>query len=102
MQLALPLVDVMENCKSVSPLTRPAGLNVTPAAGPATVICERVVKLASAGSPAFGLGMVQPVFQLDQAVSALNALAHAQRLRVFRALVVAGLAGLTPSVLADR
>ncbi|MNT17692.1 Helix-turn-helix domain protein [compost metagenome] len=38
----------------------------------------------------------------DQAVSALNALAHAQRLRVFRALVVAGLAGLTPSVLADQ
>ncbi|MFD4836578.1 ArsR/SmtB family transcription factor [Achromobacter sp. NPDC058515] len=38
----------------------------------------------------------------DQAVSALNALAHAQRLRVFRALVVAGPSGLTPSVLADQ
>ncbi|GAA4332398.1 helix-turn-helix domain-containing protein [Pigmentiphaga soli] len=38
----------------------------------------------------------------DQAVSALGALAHPQRLRVFRALVVAGPAGLTPSVLADR
>lgn len=38
----------------------------------------------------------------DQAVSALGALAHTQRLRVFRALVVAGPAGLTPSVLAER
>jgi DNA-binding transcriptional ArsR family regulator len=34
-------------------------------------------------------------------VSALAALAHAQRLRVFRALVVAGSAGLTPSVMAE-
>jgi ArsR family transcriptional regulator len=38
----------------------------------------------------------------DQAVSALGALAHAQRLRVFRALVVAGPQGLTPSVLAEQ
>ncbi len=38
----------------------------------------------------------------DQAVSALNALAHTQRLRVFRALVIAGLEGLTPSVLAEQ
>lgn len=38
----------------------------------------------------------------DQTVSALGALAHAQRLRAFRALVVAGPAGLTPSVLADQ
>ncbi|HYG43113.1 MAG TPA: helix-turn-helix domain-containing protein [Bordetella sp.] len=38
----------------------------------------------------------------DQAVTALNALAHAQRLRIFRALVVAGPAGLIPSVLADQ
>ncbi|HEY9274026.1 metalloregulator ArsR/SmtB family transcription factor [Achromobacter sp.] len=38
----------------------------------------------------------------DQAVSALSALAHAQRLRVFRALVVIGLDGLTPSVMADQ
>jgi len=38
----------------------------------------------------------------DQAVCALGALAHNQRLRVFRALVVAGPEGLTPSVLADR
>ncbi|HFJ0421575.1 TPA: ArsR/SmtB family transcription factor [Pseudomonas aeruginosa] len=37
-----------------------------------------------------------------QAVSALSALAHTQRLRVFRALVVAGPDGLTPSVLADQ
>jgi len=38
----------------------------------------------------------------DQVISALGALAHAQRLRVFRALVVAGPEGLTPSVLAER
>ena len=38
----------------------------------------------------------------EQAVSALAALAHTQRLRTFRALVVAGPAGLTPSVLADN
>jgi len=37
-----------------------------------------------------------------QTVSALGALAHAQRLRVFRALVVAGPEGLTPSVMAQR
>ncbi|MBV7481511.1 helix-turn-helix transcriptional regulator [Bordetella sp. BOR01] len=38
----------------------------------------------------------------NQAISALGALAHAQRLRVFRALVVAGPPGLTPSILADQ
>lgn len=38
----------------------------------------------------------------DQAVSALSALAHPQRLRVFRALVVAGPEGLTPSTLAEQ
>lgn len=38
----------------------------------------------------------------ELAVSALAALAHAQRLRVFRALVVAGTTGLTPSQLADQ
>jgi len=38
----------------------------------------------------------------DQVVSSLGALAHPQRLRTFRALVVAGLPGLTPSVLADQ
>lgn len=37
-----------------------------------------------------------------QSVSALAALAHAQRLRVFRALVIAGPHGRTPSVLAER
>ncbi|WP_144641259.1 ArsR/SmtB family transcription factor [Bordetella genomosp. 13] len=36
------------------------------------------------------------------AISALGALAHPQRLRTFRALVVAGLPGLTPSSLADQ
>jgi DNA-binding transcriptional ArsR family regulator len=38
----------------------------------------------------------------DQTVLALAALAHPQRLRAFRALVVAGTEGLTPSVLADH
>ncbi|NRF50358.1 helix-turn-helix transcriptional regulator, partial [Pseudomonas stutzeri] len=38
----------------------------------------------------------------DQAVCALSALAHAQRLRVFRALVIAGPEGRTPSVLAEQ
>jgi len=38
----------------------------------------------------------------DQAVSSLTALAHAQRLRIFRALVVAGPDGLVPSLLAER
>lgn len=38
----------------------------------------------------------------DQAVLALAALAHPQRLRTFRALVVAGPGGLVPSVLAER
>lgn len=38
----------------------------------------------------------------DQAVSSLVALAHTQRLRIFRALVVAGPEGLVPSVLADH
>lgn len=37
-----------------------------------------------------------------QTVSALSALAHTQRLRVFRALVVVGPDGLTPSVLAEQ
>jgi DNA-binding transcriptional ArsR family regulator len=38
----------------------------------------------------------------ERAVSALSALAHTQRLRVFRALVVAGPEGMTPSILAER
>ncbi len=37
----------------------------------------------------------------NNVVTSLAALAHAQRLRVFRALVVAGSEGLTPSVMAD-
>jgi DNA-binding transcriptional ArsR family regulator len=37
-----------------------------------------------------------------QAISAISALAHVQRLRVFRALVVAGPEGMTPSVLASQ
>lgn len=43
-------------------------------------------------------------FQLDEAsaVKALAALAQGQRLRTFRALVVAGPAGLTPGVIAEQ
>ena len=37
----------------------------------------------------------------DQVIKSLAALAHPVRLRVFRALVVAGTEGLTPSVLAE-
>lgn len=37
-----------------------------------------------------------------QTVSALSALAHAQRLRAFRALVIAGPEGLTPSAMAEQ
>lgn len=37
-----------------------------------------------------------------QALAALTALAHAQRLRVFKALVVAGPEGLTPGTLAQQ
>lgn len=40
--------------------------------------------------------------QETQAVTALSALAQAQRLRAFRALVVAGVDGLTPGVMAER
>ena len=38
----------------------------------------------------------------EQTIAALSALAHSQRLRTFRALVVVGSSGLTPSVLADQ
>jgi ArsR family transcriptional regulator len=38
----------------------------------------------------------------DQIIKSLAALAHPVRLRVFRALVVAGPEGLTPSVLAEQ
>ncbi len=37
-----------------------------------------------------------------QVISAMGALAHTLRLRVFRALVVVGPEGLTPSVLAEQ
>ena len=40
--------------------------------------------------------------QETQVVRSLSALAHEARLRVFRALVVAGPGGLTPSTLADQ
>lgn len=38
----------------------------------------------------------------DLTITALSALAHKQRLRVFRALVVQGQQGLTPSAMADQ
>ena len=37
-----------------------------------------------------------------EVIAALAAIAHIQRLRVFRAMVVAGPEGLTPSILADQ
>ena len=40
--------------------------------------------------------------QEAQVIRSLSALAHEARLRVFRALVVAGPEGLTPSVLAEQ
>ena len=42
------------------------------------------------------------VFDEDLAVKSLAALAQTQRLRAFRALVVAGPDGLTPGVIADQ
>ena len=41
-------------------------------------------------------------FTESEAVRSLGALAQAQRLRAFRALVVAGTEGLTPGVMADQ
>lgn len=38
----------------------------------------------------------------EDAIAALSGLAHPQRLRTFRALVIAGPAGLIPSVLAEQ
>lgn len=43
-----------------------------------------------------------PIISEPLAVKSLAALAQTQRLRVFRALVVAGKDGLTPGVLADK
>lgn len=40
--------------------------------------------------------------QEENAIHALSGLAHALRLRLFRALVVAGPQGLTPTVLAEQ
>jgi ArsR family transcriptional regulator, arsenate/arsenite/antimonite-responsive transcriptional repressor len=48
--------------------------------------------------------LLNAMVSLDEAaaVKALAALAQAQRLRAFRALVVAGLDGLTPGVMAEQ
>ncbi len=43
-----------------------------------------------------------PASDEAMALKALTALAQAQRLRIFKALVVAGQEGLTPGVLAER
>jgi ArsR family transcriptional regulator, arsenate/arsenite/antimonite-responsive transcriptional repressor len=50
------------------------------------------------------ISLTEPMISLDEtsAVKALAALAQAQRLRAFRALVVAGLDGLTPGVMAEQ
>lgn len=45
---------------------------------------------------------ISPLISESQAVKSLAALAHNHRLRVFRALVVAGPAGLTPGVLSAQ
>ena len=46
--------------------------------------------------------LITPIISESQAVKSLAALAQAQRLRVFRALVVAGANGLTPGVMAEQ
>ncbi|MFN4003416.1 MAG: ArsR/SmtB family transcription factor [Hylemonella sp.] len=46
--------------------------------------------------------MSKTKFSESDALAALGALAQAQRLRAFRALVVAGAQGLTPGVLAEE
>jgi ArsR family transcriptional regulator, arsenate/arsenite/antimonite-responsive transcriptional repressor len=46
--------------------------------------------------------MSTPTFDEPQALKALTALAQAQRLRAFKALVVAGPDGLTPGTLAQQ
>lgn len=46
--------------------------------------------------------LINPLISEPQAVKSLAALAQAQRLRAFRALVVAGTDGLTPGVMADQ
>jgi ArsR family transcriptional regulator len=46
--------------------------------------------------------LTTPLISESQAVKSLAALAQAQRLRAFRALVVAGTDGLTPGVMAQQ
>lgn len=46
--------------------------------------------------------LTHPLISEPQAVKSLAALAQAQRLRAFRALVVAGADGLTPGVMAEQ
>lgn len=46
--------------------------------------------------------MKKPKYSEAEALNSLAALAQAQRLRAFRALVVAGPEGLTPGVLAEQ
>ena len=46
--------------------------------------------------------LITPLISAPQAVKSLAALAQAQRLRAFRALVVAGADGLTPGVMAEQ
>ena len=46
--------------------------------------------------------LITPLISELQAVKSLAALAQAQRLRAFRALVVAGVDGLTPGVMAEQ
>jgi ArsR family transcriptional regulator, arsenate/arsenite/antimonite-responsive transcriptional repressor len=46
--------------------------------------------------------LATPLISESQAVKSLAALAQAQRLRAFRALVVAGVDGLTPGVMAEQ
>ena len=46
--------------------------------------------------------IIEPLISESHAVKSLAALAQAQRLRAFRALVVAGSDGLTPGVMAEQ
>ena len=46
--------------------------------------------------------MKEPLIEESSALKALAALAHAQRLRAFRALVVAGPEGMTPGSMAEQ
>ena len=46
--------------------------------------------------------LISPLITETHAVKSLAALAQAQRLRAFRALVVAGTDGLTPGVMAEQ